>query len=106
MKHPKPNAVVESAHVSRKITTAIKKPKGEIVDHDTAPRSLTHIEDLRTQLNYFLAPDFAEGDYWPRLDRRLYGLLPDLIARTLDSLDAAYPSKKKSVAQRDTNVHA
>jgi hypothetical protein len=75
-----------------------KKPTKKKADHHGGPLSQTHIADLRTKLNYFIQPDFAEGDFWPRLDKRLYGLLPNLIAQTLDALDAHYPAKKKPSA--------
>jgi hypothetical protein len=72
-----------------------KKPAKKKADHHGDPISRTHIADLRTKLNYFLQPDFTEGDFWPRLDKRLYGQLPNLIAQTLDALNAHYPAKKK-----------
>lgn len=56
------------------------------------PRSTTNIEELKTKLNLILVPDYSHGDYWPKLDRRLCGLLPDLIAQTLDALEARYPT--------------
>jgi hypothetical protein len=81
----------------KKISPA-KKPTKKKADHPGDPLSQTHIAELRTKLNYFIQPDFAEGDFWPRLDRRLYGQLPNLIAQTLDALDAHYPTQKKSSA--------
>ena len=52
-----------------------------------------HIELLKTQLAYFVKPDFANGNYWCRLDRRLYELMPELIAQTIHALEVGYPPK-------------
>ncbi len=55
------------------------------------PRSSSHIEELKAQLTLILQPNYELGDYYPRLDRRLCGLFPDLIAQALDALEARYP---------------
>ena len=78
------------------MTSAKKKAITSVVRvrRQPTPRSNTNIDELKARLNLFLAPDFTNGDFWPRLYRRLYGLLPDLIAQTLDVLDAKYPADK------------
>jgi hypothetical protein len=49
---------------------------------------------MTRQLKYFTEPDFASGaDFWPRLDRRLYGQIPILIQQAIDALDTAYQGK-------------
>ncbi len=87
-----------TASAKPKKVSPAKKPAKKKAEHHDGPISQTHIAELRTKLNYFLQPDFTEGDFWPRLDRRLYGQLPNLIAQTLDALDAHYPVKKKPAA--------
>jgi hypothetical protein len=54
-----------------------------------------YIAELTRQLKYFTEPDFASGaDFWPRLDRRLYGQIPIIIQQAIDALDAAYQGKR------------
>jgi hypothetical protein len=68
-------------------------------------RSATRIEELKSELGLFIDPDYSLGDYWPKLDRRLCGKVPDLIARTLDALDAAYPGKKAKTTKHCKDHH-
>ena len=66
---------------------------------------LTHVEDLKSQLSMVLSPDFSSGqDYWPRLDRRLAGRLPDLARQLLDVLEAQFPTKNAKSSKRAKNA--
>jgi hypothetical protein len=54
-----------------------------------------YIAELTRQLKFFTEPDFEAGaDFWPRLDRRLYGQIPIIIQQAIDALDAAYQGKR------------
>ena len=78
---------------TRKKVSSTKKPAKKIVDSGSDPLGESHINKLKAELRLFTHPDFSYGDYWPKLDRRLYGLLPDLIGRVLAVLDVRHPHK-------------
>ena len=44
------------------------------------PQSLL---DLKQDLQLLLSPDFMQGDYWPKLDSRLNGRLPEIARRAI-----------------------
>ncbi len=103
-----PTAAKKQAHsalpASQKKAPTPKKPAKKQLDHLGGPHSQTHLEELKTQLGYFIKPDFQLGDYWAKLDLRLYQKLPDLILKTLDALEAKYPAKKMAT-QKSSKCH-
>lgn len=67
---------------------------------------LTHVEGLKSQLSMVLTPDFSSGkDYWPRLDSRLAGQLPDLARQLLDVLEVQFPTKQVKSSKRSKNAN-
>lgn len=87
-KQPCSTAPASSKRVSSPKKTA-KKKQACSGDPFTQP----YIDELAAQLRLFTHPDYSYGDYWPKLDRRLYGLLPDMIDRVVAVLEVRFPHK-------------
>ncbi len=72
--------------------TCTKKPQPKTTG--TQVVSMAHsLQELKASLQMIVTPDFSTGrDYWPKMDHRLMGKLPDLAKHAIlliDILEAA-----------------
>lgn len=91
----KPNAKKAAQPAPKRSNGAHSAAKKVVSKTDAGTVKNLYIAELTRQLKYFTEPDFEAGaDFWPRLDRRLYGQIPIIIQQAIDALDAAYQGKR------------